>query len=112
MILQQDILTVTLWSKRGTKTVLRGICSRMRLKCQCYVPARKTLRLTVGSPPGIPSELWMYIIFRSALGTYLLAQAVSSFPVASFDSFGLKAKPDTFSCHDSDIAYLRYMWDL
>lgn len=98
VILQQGILTATHWSKRGIKTVLRGVYSRMKLNLYC-VPARKTLRLTEGSPPGIPSELWMYVIFGSALGICLLAQAVSSFPVTSFDGFGLKAKPNSFSYH-------------
>lgn len=64
---------------------------------QCHVLARKTLRLPVISPAGIPSDLCMYIIFGPALGIYLFAQAVSSFSVAFFDSFRLKAKSDSSS---------------
>lgn len=86
VILQQDVLAVTCWSKRDTKTVLRGLWqSETEITAlQCHIPARMPLRLAVGSLPGILSEVWMYIIFRAALAAYLPAQAVSSFPVFSF----------------------------
>ena len=65
MILEGKDLVVTRWSKRDIKAILTGLFDRMRLKqLHCYDHARMQQKLAVDFLLVVPSELWMFFIFR------------------------------------------------